>query len=180
MESLTDTVESQLQALKTRALEFSSVFDQFQRIRGYTVNNPALKADWERANTYASAIKNTVMWINGQVDGAVNWLSRTIGLSGVGEVGRMGAVPLISAAYLVSATAALVFATDWMIKIIREAENEARKIELVDSGKADQSILYPDKGTIGGALSGAGDLLKWAIIAGAVWYFAPKLLEKLK
>ena len=180
MSELMENVSGQIAALKQRAVEFSTIFDRFNSIRGYTIRNPELSAEWERAYAYASAVKNTVSWINKQVDGAVNWLSRTVGLSGMGEMGNMGAVPLISAAYLISATAALVFATDWMLSIITKAENEAAKIALVESGKASESILYPDKGTIGGALSGAGDLLKWAIIAGAVWYFAPKLLEKFK
>lgn len=175
---LTETLTAQINNLKNRAGEFAGIFDQFQRIKGYLVNNPALLAEWENAYVYANGVKNTVSWINGQVDSAVNWLSRTFGLGNIPK-NNLGALPLISAAYVISATAALVFASDWMMKIIKAAEIEQAKIDLVKDGKASETILFPAKEGIFNSLFGdTGSILKWVIIGGAAWYLLPKLLKK--
>lgn len=181
MATLTESIAGQVDTLKQRAGDFARVFSDFESIRGYLVNNPALMAEWERAHTYASSVKNTVSWINSQVDSAANWLSRTIGLGGM-QSGNLGALPLISAAYLVSATAALVFATDWMLKIINSAENERQKIELVKSGQASESILYPAAapGLFNSLFGDSGGMIKWLIIGGVAWYVLPMIMEKVK
>lgn len=181
MSTLTESIAAQVETLKQRAGDFARVFSEFESIRGYTVNNPALKAEWERAHIYATSVKNTVSWINGQVDAAANWLGRTFGLGAMPSA-NLGALPLISAAYLVSATAALVFATDWMLKIITSAENERKKIELVRDGKADQSILYPAPapGLFNSLFGDSGGMIKWLIIGGVAWYVLPLIMEKVK
>lgn len=178
MANLTDDVLAQVENLRQRAGEFAATFDQFQSVRNYLVNNPALMAEWENANTYANSVKSTVSWINGQVDGAVNWLSRTFGFSGIRSM-NLGAVPLISAAYLVASTAALVYATDWMIQIIEKANIEKQKIALVESGAASENILMTpqDSSIFGNVLGDTSNLLKWLIIGGAAWYFLPKLIK---
>jgi hypothetical protein len=174
-------ITSLVAQLKNQAATFSQTYDTFEKIRGYTVNNPQLAADWAAADSYATTVKNTVSWINQQVDSAVNWLSGVVGLGGISRLGQIGAIPLITAAYLIAASAAVLYAIDWMVSIISRAQIEKAKVDLVASGQADQTILTPDTTVtqnIASTVSSASNLVMWLIIGAAAWYFLPKLAEK--
>jgi hypothetical protein len=174
-------INSLISNLKNQAVNFANTYALFQSMRPYTVSDAQLASDWEAANSYASAVKNTISSINQSVDSAVNWLSGVVGLSGISRLGQIGAIPLISAAYLIAASAAVLYAIDWMLSIIARGQVEKAKVQLVSQGAADQSILTPDTTVtqnIAGAVTGAGNLIMWLIIGAAAWYFLPKLAEK--
>lgn len=159
MATLTADLQAEIDRLRQNAGRFTSVYDEFQRIRGYTVNNPALAAEWEKANSYASNVKSVIGWINSQVDGAYSWIKNIFGLDGM-DMGVLPAIPALTVAYVTAAISALVFAVDWMLKIISEAETERQKIQLVSEGKADSSILKSDSGIV----ADSATLIKWASI----------------
>lgn len=156
-----------LDKLKTAALEFSSVFSEFigneakARASGYGDEFDNIRANAEN-------VKNTIEWINSQVDAASSWLGKVFGMGGISETG-IGAIPLIPVAYVTAALAALTYAVDNMTRF-------NRKMALVQSGDAPSSILT-DSPTIIGEASG---LLKWAIIGAVIYFALPKILKRMK
>lgn len=170
--SLTSDVVAEVDRLREKAAEFSGVFDRFLAIRGYTVKNAALAAEWEKAYKYANTVKSAITWINNAVDSAYNTARDIFGMSGLGV---LPAIPALTVAYVSASIAAIVFAVDWMLKIIYDAENEAKKIDLVADGKASDKILYTDADSLV-SFGGATDSVKWLLIGAAALYFLPKLL----
>lgn len=157
-------LESAINRLKEKAGEFSRVYADFVANRQWAEMDPALFQEWQSIKSIADRVRGTIEWINSQVDSASNWLRGVFGLSGLQS---LSAIPFIPIAYVTGAVAALVYVTNQMVEF-------NQKVALVRERLAPGSILAPSPGIVGET----GNVLKWLIIGGALFFVVKPLLEK--
>lgn len=166
--------DSAIASLREKAASFANTYRQFSSLEYIAQKDPALYSEWKTAKTRAEYVINTVSWINRQVDAAASWLGNMFNLNGVQGI---GAIPLIPVAYVVAAISAMTFAGNAMLSTMGRIYEFKRRMDLVDSGQAGTDILETPDTSISGQI---GTALKWVIIGAAVYYVAPRLIERFK
>jgi hypothetical protein len=178
MNNLADlSFDSMVTGLRDKAAQFAAAYSQFLANESDASQDPQLYADWQSANTYAGAIKDTIQYINNQVDAASNWLGSTFGMNGLGSLrGQkgLGFLPLVPIAYIIAASAALTYAYSLVVASNNAVQNYRIKAGIVSAG-GDPSLL--DAQATGTTVS---NIIKWGIIAVAAYFIIPKLLKEYR
>lgn len=178
LKSLGDlSFDSAIASFKQQAAQFGAAYNQFLNNEQYAAMDSSLYSDWQYANKFASAVKSTIEYINGQVDAASNWLAGVFGLNGLHSMKGMnglGFIPLIPIAYIVAASAALTYA----YSLINNSNNAVEQYK-IKAGLAQQGIdpTSLNSQSVSGVV---GDSLKWVIIATAAYFIVPKLINQYK
>lgn len=176
--------EGAIASLRRKWDEFNALWPTFQAQQQYAYGDPELREEWDFINTYAGSVITSVAWIFEQVGAAGDWFSSVFGLNGVAAlfqpkkygVKGLGIGPLIGAATIAGASAALIFIIDRIYAFLNNGRLLDIKRALVEQGKAPASILdTPEPQGIFGEVSG---LIKWALIGAAAIYVLPQLMNR--
>ena len=164
---------NQLNAFKTKANQFSSLYTTLQSKSATAAKNPALNQQYNALMMQGSVIQRTVMDLMTKMGAA---LSSINGMSG------LGVLPLIPIAAVAAATYALTSWGNQAIVMIGQLDTVDKAIAAgADPNKiAAQASDNIQKQTTGSIFDQASGLIKWGIAGVALYLLFPHLKKLLR
>jgi hypothetical protein len=182
MADIFDNVEagfsSAVQRLQNAAAQFSSAYSQF-----IAIPVQYRSSEWQTVKTRADTTQGIISTFTNAIDSAYRWLQSAFGLSGLGQLGIIPAIPWLTVAAVGGAISAIMLAYSYMIE---ELNKSAYKKQLMDLNvqRVEQGLEPLDLTKLSqtgtGIFGDAASLTKWVVIGGALFFVVPKLIEKYK
>lgn len=165
-----------VQRLRNAAAQFSGAYSQF-----IAIPTEYRSPTWQATKDKADTVKTVISTFTGAIDTAYNWVSSAFGLSGMGALSLIPAVPWLTVAAIGGAISAIMVTYSYMVEELNKSAYKKQlmdaNVQRVNQGLEPLDLTQLNTPTIFGD---AATLAKWVVVGGVALFMVPKLLEKYK